>query len=220
MADFIDLRAGVPLHVLPRGGVVTLSSSYESIVRHVSDEWLRIGMPRRGSVALELEVDDAVTLLVQLHGRLYTLISSVIELQPDGDAVLIAPPRAAEQSEQRQFYRLITNIHPRRVSRVTSEGEELQLLAATIMDLSGGGVQLQMQEWVPVGAHLRIEFPLEGDPLDIVVDCLAVGVLRPDSRRSFYRVNARYVNIDRDTQERIIRFIFREQLALRQKGVL
>jgi c-di-GMP-binding flagellar brake protein YcgR len=189
-------------------------------VRHVSDEWLRIDMPRRGSVALDLEVGDGVTLLVQLHGRLYTLVSSVIELQPDGDALLIAPPRAAEQSEQRQFYRLITNIRPRRVSRVTSEGEELQLLAATIMDLSGGGVQLQMQEWVPVGAHLRIEFPLEGDPLDIVVDCLAVGVLRPDSRRSFYRVNARYVNIDRDTQERIIRFIFREQLALRQKGVL
>lgn len=220
MSDFIDLRAGVPLNVLPRGGVVTLSSSYESVVRHVTDAGVRIDMPRRGSVALDLEVGDELALLVQLHGRLYTLMSRVIELQPAGDFILVATPREADQSERRQFYRLITNIRPRRVSRVTNEGEELQLLAATIMDLSGGGVQLQMQQWVPVGAHLRIEFPLEGDPLDVEVDCLAVGVLRPDSRRSFYRVNARYVNVARETQERIIRFIFRQQLVLRQKGVL
>ncbi len=219
-ADYIDLAAGGPLHVLPRGGEVAPSSSYESTVRHVTDAGVRIDMPLRGSVALEPAVGDEVTLLVQLHDRLYTLVSEVTELLPGLDAVLLAPPSEAQQADQRRFYRLITSIRPRRVRRVTKHGEELQLLTAMITDLSGGGVQLRLQQWIPVGAHLRLEFPLGGDPLDVEVDCLAVGVLRPDSRRAFYRVNARYVDIARDTQERIIRFIFRQQLALRQRGVL
>ena len=215
MPSFIEFRTGQQVAVMP--GHSMRSASYPAVIRQVADEGLRIDRPRRGGQRLELHSGDDVTLVLQQHGRMYTCTSRVLEVRDVPEQVLIEHPTAVRHNERRQFYRLLTNIAPRYAARISSDAEELERLDARIVDLSGGGVQLRVEQWLPVGSRVRLIFALEQEPLEIDVTVLALAVQRPDTRRSYYRVNAKYLSAARAMQERIIRYIFRQQMLLRQK---
>lgn len=216
MPSFIEFRTGQQVAVMPGHGM--MSVSYPAVIRQIADEGIRIDRPRRGGQRLELHSGDDVTLVVQMHGRMYTCTSRVLEVQDvPAEQVLIEHPTEVRHNERRQFYRLLTNITPRHAARVNSAAEELERLDARIVDLSGGGVQLRVEQWLPVGSRVRVIFALEQEPLEIDVTVLSLAVQRPDTRRSYYRVNAKYIELSRDMQERIIRYIFRQQMLLRQK---
>lgn len=219
MADFIEFRPGLRLSVM--AGRSMLSASYHGVVRQVSDQGLRVDWPRHNKQTMELLKGDPVTLVVQMHGRMYTCSSKVLDLQEiPSESVLLEHPTEVRHNERRQFYRLITSIRPRYAARTTPEGDELQRVDARILDISGGGVQMRCEEWIPIGARIRLVFALESDPLQLDVTVMALSVQTPDGARMFHRVNAKFIDIERGVQERIIRFIFRQQMLLRQKQVV
>lgn len=219
MPEFIEFRPGLRLSVMQGRGV--LSASYQGVIRQVSDDGIRIDWPHRNRDAMELNRGDDVTVVVQMHGRMYTCSTRVLDLQEvPTETVLIAEPSEVRHNERRQFYRLLTNITPRYAAQTNEDGDEVLRLEARILDLSGGGVQLRTEEWIPVGARIRLVFMLDQDPLQLDITVMALAVREPDTGRTFHRVNAKFVEIDRDTQERIIRFIFRQQMLLRQQGVV
>lgn len=216
MPGFIDLRPGLRVNVMPEHGA--LSISYESEIRQVAEDVLRIDRPRRDDQVMEAQPGDELTLLVQLHGRMYTFVTRVREVMDIPIEVMVLDrPTEVRQGERRQFYRLLTNITPERAVHTNAEGEELQQLRVRILDLSGGGVQLRVEQWVPVGAHIDLTFALEGDPVKVNVDVLALTVQQAEARRSFYRVNGIFVDVDRAIQEQIIRYIFSQQRLIRQR---
>ncbi len=216
MSDFIDLKAGLRVDVTPRHG--TPSISYTSEIRQVAEDVLRIDHPRHSDQAMEARPGDELTLLVQLHGRMYTFVARVREVVDIPIEVMVLDrPTEVRQGERREFYRLLTNITPEEAMLTSAEGEELQQLGVRILDLSGGGVQLRVGQWIPVGGHIHLTFGLEGDPVNVDVDVLALAVLQPDARRSFYRVNGVFVELERSVQERIIRYIFDQQRLIRQR---
>ena len=213
------MRPGLRLNVMP--GHSMLSVSYQAVIRQVLDEGLRVDHPRRGTEPLKLELGDEVTLIVQLHGRMYTCTSKVLDVQEiPVEQVPLEHPTEVRHNERRQFYRLLTNIEPRYAARIDADGDELERLESHIVDLSGGGVQLRVEQWLPVASRLRLIFSLEDEPLEMDVTVLALAVQRPDVRRSYYRVNSKFTDIGREMQERIIRFIFRQQMLLRQKRAI
>ena len=219
MPRFIELRPGLRVNVMP--GHSMLSVSYQAVIRQVTEEGIRLDGPRRDSDRLAPAPGDRLTLIVQLHGRMYTCTSKVLEVQDvPVESMLIEHPTEVRHNERRQFYRLLTNIAPRYAARIDADGEELERLDTQIVDVSGGGVQMRVEQWLPVGSRVRLIFALEQDPLEIDVAVMALAVQRPDVRRSYYRVNAKFADIEREMQERIIRFIFRQQMLLRQKRVV
>lgn len=216
MPDFIDLRAGLRVNVISHHDA--LAVSYESEIRQVAEDVLRIDRPRRGDQAMEAHSGDELTLLVQLHGRMYTFDTRVREVVDIPIEVMVLDrPTEVRQGEQRQFYRLLTNITPEQATLTSAEGEELQQLRVRILDLSGGGVQLRVAQWVPVGGHIRLTFALERDPVKVDVHVLTLAVQQPGGRRSFYRVNGIFVDVERTVQERIIRYIFSQQRLIQQR---
>lgn len=220
MPEFIDLRPGLMLNVMP--GHSMLSASYQAVIRLVSDDGIRVDRPRQGASRLELRPGDDVTLILQLHGRMYTCTSRVLEVQDvPVESLLLEHPTEVKHNERRQFYRLLTSITPRYAARTNKDGDELDRLDdVRIVDISGGGVQMRVKQWVPVGSRMRLIFALEQDPLEIDVNVLALAVQRPDVRRSYYRLNSKFIEMERDVQERIIRFIFRQQMLIRQQQAI
>ncbi len=220
MPEFIDLRPGLMLNVMP--GHSMLSASYQAVIRLVSDDGIRVDRPRQGASRLELRPGDDVTLILQLHGRMYTCTSRVLEVQDvPAESLLLEHPTEVKHNERRQFYRLLTSITPRYAARTNKDGDELDRLDdVRIVDISGGGVQMRVKQWVPVGSRMRLIFALEQDPLEIDVNVLALAVQRPDVRRSYYRLNSKFIEMERDIQERIIRFIFRQQMLIRQQQAI
>ena len=183
MPRFIELRPGLRVNVMP--GHSMLSVSYQAVIRQVTEDGIRLDRPRRDSDRLALAPGDQLTLIVQLHGCMYTCTTTVLDMQDVPlESMLIEHPTEVRHNERRQFYRLLTNIVPRYAARTDGEGEELERLDTQIVDVSGGGLQLRVEQWLPVGSRLRLIFALEHDPLEIDVLVMALAVQRPDVRRS------------------------------------
>lgn len=213
--DFIDLRVGMVLHVMPLGGAPT--SAFASAIREITDEGIVADAPSSGDGPLP---GTAVTLFVQNGGRIYRLESRVraVDAAAEG-AIALEQPVAADETERRHFYRLLTTITPRYAARVNAGGDELERTDARVLDLSGGGMQLHTRHWVPVGSRMRLIFALDDDPQEVDACVLAISVMRPGPRRSFYRVHCRFVDMPRAERERVVRFVFRKQIDFRQRGV-
>lgn len=218
-ADFIELHTGMVVHVMLRESV--LSAAFASVIRQVGEQGIHVDSPADGA-GPALEPGSAVTLFVQSGGRIFRLESHVRLLESGEQtqgAMVLDHPVAADETERRQFYRLLTTITPRYASRVNATGDELERIDARILDLSGGGMQLHTREWVPVGSRIRLIFALDQDPQEVDTCVLGLSVVRPGPRRSLYRVHCRFVDLPRAERERLVRFIFRKQLDFRQRGI-
>lgn len=217
MPSYVDLKPGQRVSILRDGG--SLASSYGSSIRHVTPETVRIDIPRRGAESLPLAPADDVLLMLEMHGRLYTFVSRVqrVENEPI-EAVFIDRPQMVQQSERRQFFRLITNIRPRFAAVMDRDGEERFRLDVQVLDVSGGGLQLRSQRHVRVGDRIRLIFNLGEDPMEVDIQVLALSVIEADRGGSF-RVNSRFVELPRGVQERVVRFVFQQQVQFLKKGL-
>jgi len=126
---------------------------------------------------------------------------------------------ADQDVERRQFFRVITRIFPRYAARVDEQLVELKAFDAVILDLSGGGLLLQSRQWVPVFSRLRLMFSLADDPLefDIQVTPRALG---QGALMQQYSIHCAFTDMRRSDVDRIVRYVYRQQLMLRRRGLL
>ncbi len=218
MPSYIDLRPGQRVSVLRDGGA--LSQGFLSVIRQVSPETVRLDMPRRGTETLAVTRGDDVMLMLELHGRLFTCLSRVQQVDTAPIEVLyVDRPSAVEQSERREFFRLALTIRPRYAAALTADGEERTRLDAAIRDISGGGVQLTTRQYVAPGERVRLMFDLAGDPVEADVRVITTDELAATGPRPTYRVNAHFEDLPRAVQDRVVRFVFQQQVQFMRKGV-
>ena len=138
----------------------------------------------------------------------------------------IAASETTVDAERRQSYRVITRIVPRYAARVDETLEEPEHLDAVILDISGGGALIQSRQMVPFGAHLRLRFALEGDPLELDVAAVVTQVRATPIMAGrvvyipHYRIHCAFRDVTRRDTERIVRYVYRQQLLLRRRGAL
>jgi c-di-GMP-binding flagellar brake protein YcgR len=218
VADFLDLKPGHRVQVRPAGA--RNGRGHDSTVLEIEATTVLIEVPTREGEPLRLRPGDQVHVSLQAHGRRYSFDTAVQSLH-DGPqpGVSLEMPSAVAQHDRREFYRLPIMIHPRYAALTDKDGEEVERVELVIADISGGGLRLRAHRWVPVGTRMRLIFDLgdDEDELDALAEAVSVD---EDGRRGSYRVNARFVEPSRQLEERIVRFVFSQQVELLQKGVL
>ncbi|MFA7250108.1 MAG: PilZ domain-containing protein [Dehalococcoidia bacterium] len=219
MPGYIDLVPGLPLQVFREGNLA--EEPYEAAVRSVSKTAIHLTGPRRQDERLEVEPGDRVVVMAAFNGQLFRFHSLVkLVEQVPLDTIVLAPPDEAVNIERRGFYRLFTRVEPRYAARVDHKMAELQrLTGAVVMDISGGGLQLQTREWIPTGSRLRLIFSLDDDALEFDLLMVALSVQRPDRMQS-YRVHCGFLEVATADVERVVRHVFRQQVAMRRKGAI
>lgn len=217
--DYVDLRPGTRVNVAPPDG--DLGASFEATVRSVTDNAIRLTMPERGEDVLSIDAGQPITLFTSLHGQVYRFSTKVrlIETAPV-EGLVIEPPAEAEKNERRTFYRLMTRIVPRYAAQVVKDGVERPLSENVILDISGGGLQMQTLTRLEPGSRLHIVFALDGDPLEMEVTLDVLTVNPPVRGGRFYRLHGRFASVPRSEVERLVRYVYRQQVELRRKGVL
>ncbi len=217
--DHVDLRPGTRVNVVRANG--DLEAAYQAAVRSVSQDAVRLTMPQREGEFLPVDAGESVTLFTSVQGQIYRFPTHVrmVEVSPS-EGLVVEPPTEAEKSERRSYYRLITRIAPRYIAVIGRDGAETPLQDSVILDLSGGGLQMQSLSQPDPGARLHVIFPLEGDPVEMDV-CAELLSVRPPARGGrYHRLHGRFVGIPRAEVERLIRYVTRQQIELRRKGVL
>lgn len=96
-----------------------------------------------------------------------------------------------------------------------------EFIATRTKNISGGGVCILLNEEVEVNTHLECTIEIEKD-LNIRFIGRIVRFEKNDDNSLNYKYKAgmAYDIIDSNDREKIVRFIFREQLELRRKGII
>ncbi len=218
MPDFLDLKPGHRVQVQAAGA--RNGRGHESSILEIRPTVLLIEAPLRDGEQLRLRPGDHVEISLQSHGRRYSFETDVAQLQgAPQPAVTLRMPSAVAQDERRAFYRLPITVHPRYAALTDKDGEEIERLEIVIADISGGGCRLRAKRRVPIGTRIRLIFALGGDADEYDVTAEVVSVAE-DRRGGIYRVHVRFAEASRQLEERIVRFVFSQQVELLQKGVL
>ena len=219
MANHIDIVPGQRLRVLLADAAGS-DQGFDTVVRHVGVDFFRVDHPRSGQERAQLFPKDRVVLRLELHGRLYSFDSIVRQVEEvPSEIVTMSLPQGVEHTERREFYRLAVHITPLYAARVDDQRGEIERLDATVLDISGGGIQLSTKQPVELGARLHLVILTGGDSIEVEVKVVAGGS-KKDDRLSRYRVNTQFIDLQRVMRERIVSFVFREQVDLLKKGVL
>lgn len=218
MAQFVDLRPGQSVTVVQGNGMS--GGAYDTAVRQITSEYVELDLPRRDGERMAVYPGDHLTLLAYVGEGLFSFQSRVRELSEVPEQLLtIDVPEAVDKTERRQFYRLDTSIAARYAALTDDDGGELRRLDVSVMDLSGGGMQLRSTQAVDLGSLVRVIFNVGNDPVQVDVSAIVISS-QPEERTSRFRVHVRYVELARSQQEQIIRHIFREQVRRLHKGAL
>jgi len=70
-----------------------------------------------------------------------------------------------------------------------------------------------------VGDRVHLVFPLDDEDVEADITVMTTSTVEAEAPW-MYRANGRFIGLARQMQERIIRYIFREQVALLKRGVL
>jgi c-di-GMP-binding flagellar brake protein YcgR len=128
---------------------------------------------------------------------------------------IIEPPQDLKKVQLRSFVR-IGAIIPIEL-KILTDDEEPMVLAATSKDISGGGIQVITKK--PLHHYHKIAVTMDiPDQGKIAVSGEVVRVEEQTERGVFW-ISIKFTEIAEKDRDKIIKYVFKRQLELRQKGL-
>ena len=213
------------------------SKTYSTqIYEIVSDEEVTLYMPTEKEKLVLLPVGRRLDVYFFTPGGLYQCYAVVEDRYREGRIYLLVLRLTSNlrKHQRREYYRLSCSLSME--SRALEEDEAipekaadteleikpgLPLKRSIIVDISGGGIRFVSNYRYPVGEKIIVRYdlvmPNGSRRYNIVSKILASDELinRPGS----FEHRAEYVNIDKDTREEIIKYIFNTERMHRKKTV-
>lgn len=189
-----------------------------SRVEDVRDDRLWVAMPMRAGMFLPLPLDTRVVVHIKREDASYALHTRVVgrRLQPTPMLELLATSDVQRQ-QRRQYVRLQIVLVPTYAAIVSEDGTETRL-AATIINISAGGVLLRSRQPLAVGQRVRlaVELPAPGGAISATANILRVETRRAD-RGHFYEAGCAFADLTDRDRDLITKFIFRFQTRQRHE---
>lgn len=229
LSNFITEGNRIELQAIDRGEEnaedrkVYLSQVHEIL----SEDKMEIQMPMEKTKLLLLPVDAEFDMVIYGESGLYQCFVRVIDRYKSENVYLLVVELTSNlrKHQRREYYRFscalemcsrtleATEIEALENKRPYALTPGLPLKQSVIVDLSGGGLRfLAAQDYAP-DSLIYISYALlksgERKQYELVGKVLSVKEL--ENRPGTYEHRVKYVNIDNDTREEIIRYIFEEE---------
>lgn len=201
-------------------------NDYRSNVQDIIDEstFLVMHPLDQRSIPMHLDMDDVLgVIFFRPNGQF--LFRARVQGRARIDGVPMVRLRAEtgepEKFQRRNGFRLdiATQVTMRPLS-VTGDLKEVYRIQS--LDISDGGMQVLVDQMVPLGTVFEISFRLDEDDLELVELRASVRrVISPeDVEDKRWKLGLEYLNCTDATRRRISRYILREQAARRLQRVL
>lgn len=218
---------GVHVEIRP-GMVVTLQAlrgvslrEYPTQIEDVDQTGVVVLAPMEGREYRLLNPGQDVAVHFREEGRGYLFDAPVLEVRASQPPVMVlARPRAVYPYERREYYRLATRLIPDAAVLLGPEGEPVRPVVATVLDISGGGLQFASADPLPPGARVRFALSLDeaGPPVTVLARVLSIE--EPQEGRELFRFHAKFEDLLNRERDRIVRYVFQQQIELRKRGLL
>lgn len=195
---------------------------YNSKVQDLTASNLVISAPTERGRVLDLPAGTSITLLANEGGLLKSYLS-MIERTRMGQVplwIITKPEADPGEAQRRGFYRLDTFLpitfafadpHEKVVLEYTQQG--------VVCNLSGGGLGMIYAHPVSAGSTIGMLLALGEYRLALWGKVMRCDPLS-NSKVTRHLLGVQFLNISTRDQDLVIKFIFREQLRQRQKGLL
>lgn len=195
------------------------ASNHIGTVQDISGDTVSVAIPEKALRDFWRIPGQAAVGYLNHAGKRYVFDTVVLDAADTPcPLVVLQSPSAVFLFDERAYFRLRKVIEPAAACLIDPQGHGERPVALTVLDLSGGGLQLAAPEPLPMGSVLQIDLPLAPEGV-VRVRADVVSVQAPDAPGAPYRLHARFRDLREADEQKIIRFIFQEQVRLRQKGL-
>ncbi len=232
------LRTGARLQVVPEGEKVY----YEAFVKELDPVGVTISEPVSSEGKLEMSPGESWRFYLVGEDALYSFRARILERIQEGYRV--ERPQVLSRLQRREHYRLKCSLEleywvigGESSSTAVMGGTEKLLHAGSVkarqllvkekllppgkraftVNLSGGGLQMIVTEPLPSQAELLIQLYLEGrqeEGLEVKGKVIQAEPLQI-GEQTRYRVGVSFFDLEEQTRERIIKYIFEEEAKRR-----
>lgn len=200
---------------------------FSQVYQILSEDSLEITMPMEQTKLILLPVDGEFDLVFYGKGNLYQCFARIIDRYKSNNVYILAVELTSNlrRYQRREYYRFSCALE---MCARTLEEEEMQAIEkkmpyvlqpnlpikrSVIVDISGGGLRfLSTQRYEP-GSLIYCSYYLLKDgelkKYEVVGKVLAVREM--ENRAGVYEHRVQYYNLDVNTREEIIQFIFEEE---------
>lgn len=217
----------------------SITKLYQSQVYDVlSEERVEIVMPMEKGKLVLLPAGAEYDLSIYATGGMYQCRAKLVDRERKGSAYLLVMDLVSNlrKDQRRQYFRFSCALEMN--SRALEESEikaldelgiseemmipNLPLKRSIIVDISGGGMRFVSDYAYEEGSVLLCKYQLEMDDETKVYEILGkvLSVKEVEKRQGTYEHRVQYVNIDNESREEIIKFIFEEERkCLKKKDI-
>lgn len=225
LSKFVSREDKIELWSLERGWGNQLDDSqkvYHSSVHAIlSEDTMEVNMPMEQTRLLLLPVDTEYEVIVYGNTGMYQCFARVTDRYKSNNVFIAVVELTSDlrKYQRREYYRYscALEMHARNV-----EDEQSQAKRSVIVDISGGGFRFMSDHIYEPESLVYCTYHLqEGNQrkkYEIVGKVLAVKEW--EQRPGVYEHRVQYHNLDVETREQIIKFIFEEERKERKKDRL
>ena len=231
VGDKIELQA-VERTAEDRG--TGMEKIYNSTVQEIlTEDTLEITMPMEKTKLILLPVDSEYDLVFYGEGGLYQCFARIIDRYKSNNVYLLVVELTSNlrKYQRREYYRFscalemcARNLQEEEIQAIESKmpyalTPGLPLKQSVIVDISGGGLRfLSTQKYEP-DSLLYISYHLlkNGERKKYEVFGKVLSVRELENRPGTWEHRVQYYDMDRDTREEIIKYIFEEERKSRRK---
>ncbi|MBO4981711.1 MAG: flagellar brake protein [Lachnospiraceae bacterium] len=231
LSKFIKVGDKIELCTLDKGMVQSGGESgkvYKSRIYDIlSEDSIEILMPMEQTKLLLLPVDEEYNMIFYTSGGLYQCFARVADRYKDNNVYLLAMEFTSNlrKYQRREYYRFgcalemcARNLEAEELEALENKKpcefqENLPLKRSVIVDISGGGLRFMSEECFEPGSLIYCSYHLlvngERKKYELIGKVLVAKEL--ENRKGTFEHRVQYYNIDVNTREEIIRFIFEEE---------
>jgi len=237
LSTFIKEGNKIELQTLERmNGEHSEGKVYNSVVYHIlSEDTIEITMPMEETKLILLPVDSEFDLILYGEGSLYQCFARIIDRYKSHNVYLLQVELTSNlrKYQRREYYRFscalemcARNLEKEEVEAIEQRAPYeltpgLPLKQSVIVDISGGGLRFMSSQRYEAGSLLYCSYHLYKDEerkrYEVIGKVLDNREL--EDRPGTYEHRVQYYDIDANTREEIIKYIFDEERKSRRKEV-
>ncbi|MBQ3600325.1 MAG: flagellar brake protein [Lachnospiraceae bacterium] len=220
------------------------------LLEYVEMDKIKLAMPMEGGRIVPLTVGDFYEVCFYTSNGLYQSSVEIVDRYKEDNIYLMIAEFTSdlEKCQRRQYYRLehIIDINYRdyskeeeilerrlKVNDFANEEARASCIKilnevrskwhmATITDISGGGVRFNTSREHKIGSLLYMNIPIVQNGIsrmfELKGEVVSSNVLA--KRTDYYETRIKFVDIDRDEREEIVKFIFAQERKMLRKGMV
>lgn len=236
LSKFITINDKVDIEFVSKTKDATgnaIKKMYPSVVQAVSaDNRIGIVMPMEQTKLVVLPMDEEYNLFIYGQGGPYQCFSKIVSRYKSNNVYVLVFELTSKlkKHQRREFFRLSCALDMQMRTLVKEEIdllkqekflpiEDLEFNKSIVIDISGGGLKFVTRENYEPETLIYCKFTLlnNGKPskFEIVGDVMSKKPM--DHRPNFYEYRMKYLNLEREGRENLIKYIFDRDRENRKK---